>query len=179
MAHENRSEDPLTEFETGKSLVAYIVPTEKPPPTISTFRRILAEKLPDHMIPSAVVMLEAMPLTPTGKVDRLVLPDPDDSRPSLDSPFVVPRTRIEESLAGIWASVLSLEQVGIHDNFFDLGGHSLLASQVISRVRQMFATDLPLRALFEVPTVAGLANRLETLLSTPQEIGRASCRERV
>jgi acyl carrier protein len=121
------------------------------------------------MIPSAFVVLDAMPLTPTGKIDRLALPDPQNARPQLDIPFVSPRTPVETQLARIWAEVLGLDQVGAHDNFFDLGGYSLTAAQIVSRVIRDFQLELPLTALFQSPTVAemalvildGQANKLE------------------
>jgi acyl carrier protein len=113
------------------------------------------------MVPSAVVLLEALPLTPTAKVDRLALPAPSRVRPELLGHFEAPRTPIEEVLAGIWADVLGLKQVSIHDNFFELGGHSLLATQVISRLRASFQVELPLRRLFEAPTIAELAVAVE------------------
>ena len=102
-------------------------------------------------------------LTPNGKVDRKALPAPDQIRPELQESFVAPRTPIEEIIAEVWAEVLKLGKVGIHDNFFDLGGHSLLATQMISRVRDAFQMDMPLRTLFEMPTVAGLAERIEEI----------------
>ena len=112
------------------------------------------------MIPSAFVILDALPLTPNGKVDRKALPVPDQSRPELEESYQAPRTPIEEMLVGIWAEVLKLEKIGIHDNFFDLGGHSLLATQVISHIRAAFQVELPLRSLFEKPTVVGLAEAI-------------------
>ncbi|MFQ5853285.1 MAG: AMP-binding protein, partial [Candidatus Binatia bacterium] len=138
-------------------LVAYIVPTGRPAPTISALRRALAEKLPDYMIPSALVMLDVLPLTPTGKVDRRALPAPGRTRPELESTFVAPRTPVEETLVGIWAEVVGVDQVGIQDNFFDLGGHSLAATRVISRVIKTFKVELPIKSLFESPTVADMA----------------------
>jgi amino acid adenylation domain-containing protein len=140
-----------------KRLVAYIVPTAKPGPTISSLCRALSEKLPDYMIPSNFVFLDALPLTPNGKLDRMALPDPSQSRPELDTPFVPPMTPVEEKLAKIWAEVLSLDRVGIHDNFLELGGHSLAATQVISRVIERLNSKLPLRLLFDAPTVADMA----------------------
>jgi acyl carrier protein len=107
------------------------------------------------MVPSSFVFLEQMPLTPNGKIDRRALPQP--GAPVSDTAYVAPRTPNEEKLAAIWASILKLEQVGIHDNFFDLGGQSLLATQLISRVRDTFEIELPLRSIFESPTVAGLS----------------------
>lgn len=138
-------------------LMAYIVPAPQSAPTPSALRRALAERLPDAMIPSKYVVLEALPLTPTGKVDRRALPAPDTARPALDSPLVKPRTPIEAKLIAIWADVLGLDEVGIHDSFLELGGHSLLATKLIARVIDVFAVELPLRALFEAPTVAEIA----------------------
>ena len=113
------------------------------------------------MIPSTFVFLNGLPLTPNGKVDRSKLPPADDSRPSLDQGFVEPRSEIEELVAQVWREVLKLEKIGVHDNFFDLGGHSLLATRVLARLRNNFKIDLPLRKLFELPTVAGLAELID------------------
>jgi acyl carrier protein len=115
-------------------------------------RSFLKQKLPDYMVPSIFVFVDALPLTPNGKVDRKALPAPEQ-----ETLFVLPRTAAEETIRKIWAEVLQLEQVGIHDDFFTLGGHSLLAIQVMSRLRQAFHMELPLRSLFENPTVALLA----------------------
>jgi len=140
-----------------KRLVAYIVPTGQPAPTVNELRGFLKQKLPEYMIPSAFVMLDALPLTPTGKVDRRALPIPSSSRPKLDTLFVAPGNSVEEELAEIWAEVVGVDQVGIHDNFFDLGGHSLAATRVISRVINSFKVELPIEFLFESPTVAKMA----------------------
>ena len=109
------------------------------------------------MVPSRLVITGALPLTPNGKVDRNALPDPGKARPNLSSPYAAPTTAIEERLTSIWSEVLSMDPIGIDDNFFDLGGHSLAASRVISRVIQAFKLDLPLVALFDAPTVAEMA----------------------
>jgi acyl carrier protein len=109
------------------------------------------------MAPSAFVFLDALPLNPNGKIDRKALPPPDGSMPELEEAFIAPRTPVEKTVAEIWAEVLGVGRVGIHDNFFELGGHSLLATQVVSRIRAAFSVELPLRRLFETPTVAGLA----------------------
>jgi len=138
-------------------LVAYLVPTRRPAPTVSVLRRGLAATLPDYMIPSAFVVLDSLPLTPAGKVDRLGLPAPSRARPELDSPRVAPRTPVEATLCAIWGDVLGLDEVGIHDHFLELGGNSLLASQVVSRIIETLHLNLPLRALFEAPTVVGVA----------------------
>jgi acyl carrier protein len=115
------------------------------------------------MIPTAFVWLEAIPLTPSRKIDRRALPAPAQARPTLAEAYVNPRTPTEEVVVGIWASVLRIEHVGIHDNFFDLGGHSLLAMQVMSRLRDALQVEVPLRALFDAPTVAGLTLHIETV----------------
>jgi natural product biosynthesis luciferase-like monooxygenase protein/amino acid adenylation domain-containing protein/non-ribosomal peptide synthase protein (TIGR01720 family) len=143
-----------------KDLVAYVVP-EGTAPAAGEWRRFLKEKLPDYMIPSIFVNLDAMPLTPNGKIDRKALPAPDQSRRELGAEFVAPRTPTEQLLASIWCDVLRTEQVGVFDNFFELGGHSLLATQLVSRVREVFGVELPLRSLFESPTIAGLALSVE------------------
>jgi len=140
-----------------RRLVAYLVPARQLAPTVSELQRFLKEKLPDYMIPSAFVVLDALPLTPNGKVDRRALPAPSRARPKLDTPFVPPTTPVEEALRQIWAEVLSVDQVGIHDNFLDLGGHSLAATQVISRVIDIFRVELPVRTLLEASTIAGMA----------------------
>lgn len=131
-------------------------------------RSMATEKLPDYMVPTAIVVLDSLPLTENGKVDRRALPAPDQSRPQLEGDYVAPRTPVEEMLAEIWAEVLRIEKVGLKDDFFSLGGHSLLATQVVSRIRQVFQTELALRTIFEAPTVAGLAERIEAArLSEP------------
>jgi len=138
-----------------KRLVAYLVAASQNS-SVSELRGFLKAKLPEYMIPSAFVFLDALPLTPNGKIDRKSLPAPDGNRDELEQAYVAPRSPTEEILAGIWAEVLKLDPVGIHDNFFELGGHSLLATQVISRVREAFQMDLPLRSIFEKPTVEEL-----------------------
>jgi amino acid adenylation domain-containing protein len=140
-----------------KSLIAYIVAAQESP-SAGELRAFLKEKLPEYMIPANFVFLEAMPLTPSGKVNQRALPEPD--KPTAGTPFMAPRTPIEEGLAGIWAKVLKLDRVGVHDNFFELGGHSLLATRVMSHVRDAFQTELPLRDIFEAPTVAELAQTI-------------------
>ena len=140
-----------------KRLFAYFVPAAPGGPLAAALRRHLAAQLPEYMIPSGFIPLTAMPLTANGKVDRAALPAPDQSRPELEELFVAPRNPVEQRVAGLWAQVLGLEIVGVHDNFFNLGGHSLLATQVISRVGDHFAVELPLSTLFQYPTVAEFA----------------------
>jgi amino acid adenylation domain-containing protein len=149
-----------------KRLVAYVVAES----TADELRRFLKDKLPDQMVPAVFVLLDALPLLSNGKIDRRALPAPDRTRPELDRTFVAPRTPTEELLVGIWAQVLDLGRVGIHDNFFDLGGHSLLATQAVSRMRDAFQVDIPLRRLFEVPTVAGLAESIEAARQAGQNL---------
>ncbi|MCP4658511.1 MAG: amino acid adenylation domain-containing protein, partial [bacterium] len=135
-------------------LVAYVVPGALT--QVGELRELLRRSLPEYMVPSTFVLLEALPLLPNGKVDRAALPAPETRRPE-DGPFEAPRDPIEELLAEIWTAVLEIEQVGAKDNFFERGGHSLLATQVISRIREAFEVELPVQALFEAPTVAELA----------------------
>jgi amino acid adenylation domain-containing protein len=152
-----REEEPNQQY-----LVAYVVlcqETGEGTAQISTFVRT---RLPDYMVPTLIVELEALPLTPNGKLDRTALPNPDLMQTGQQS--ATPRTPVETVLANLWGQLLHQGQVGIHDSFFDLGGHSLLATQVISQVRDAFQVELPLRALFETPTVAQLSARIETLM---------------
>lgn len=128
---------------------------------VPQLRTYLQEKLPEYMVPGAFVMLSALPLTPNGKIDRKALPAPGLSRSALESAYVAPRTPIEEQLSKIWAEVLGVESVGVHDNFFNMGGHSLLVTQLVFRVRETFQVELPLRHLFEMPTLADLAKSIE------------------
>jgi len=161
-------------------LVAYVVPSEtlnaerrtmnEPEWSSSAFsvqrsalvgelRIYLKTRLPNYMLPAAFVLLDALPLTPSGKVNRRALPAPDRQRTSPVA-YVAPRTAIEEVIAGTWAELLNLERVSIHDNFFDLGGHSLKAVRVLARIREVFRIQLPLRCLFEATTVAALAEAI-------------------
>jgi acyl-coenzyme A synthetase/AMP-(fatty) acid ligase/acyl carrier protein len=137
-------------------LVAYLIPTRQAP-NVSDLRKALAQKLPDHMIPSSFVMMKRFPLLPFGKVDRRALPQPDGSRPNLGVSYVPPHTHTQPSLADLFAEVLGLDQVGIYDNFFELGGDSLMATQLAMRIQAEFQVDIPIAALFETPTAAGLA----------------------
>ncbi len=139
---------------SGTHLVGYVV-THDPKGGADGLREYLRERLPDYMVPAAVLVIEQMPLTANGKVDRRALPAPVGAQASDESDF--PRSPAEEILAGIWAEVLNLEQVGVFENFFELGGHSLLATQVILRVREVMNMDVPLKVMFERPTVAGFA----------------------
>jgi amino acid adenylation domain-containing protein len=147
---------PVEDRASGPRLVAYVVPRENLPLDVGELRRELARRLPAHMVPSAFVPLDALPLNPFGKVDRHALPPPGRMRPALAEAVVHPRTPLEHALARILGDVLGLEEIGIRDDFFDLGGDSLLAFQVISRISNALHVEVPLRAFFEAPTVAGL-----------------------
>ncbi len=142
-----------------RRLVAYIVPSQQAP-TNSDLRRFLKSKLPDYMVPS-IVILKALPLTPNGKVDRRALPLPEVVRTE-SAEVVVPRTSTESALTEIWTKLLGV-RVGVQDNFFELGGHSLLATQLVSRICNTFQVEVPLRRLFETPTIAELAHYIETV----------------
>jgi amino acid adenylation domain-containing protein/FkbH-like protein len=145
-----------------KRLVAYVVYQPGQTMTFSDLRRFLLEKLPDYMVPTACVLLEALPLTPSGKVNRLGLPAPDQGRPELAEQYLAPTSLMEERLAGIWREVLDLKQIGVQDNFFELGGHSLIIAQVISRVREALELELPSSSLFEAPTITALAEGIQS-----------------
>ncbi len=154
-----------------RRLVAYVVFREDgAPPTSGELRAFLADSLPDPMVPTAWARLAALPVTPTGKLDRRALArlHPDESW-SGDEGFVAPRNPVEELLAGIWREVLGADRIGVHDDFFQLGGHSLLATQVASRVRRAFGIDLPLRRVFELPTPAALAGAVAEALEGAAE----------
>ncbi|WP_163871123.1 non-ribosomal peptide synthetase, partial [Myxococcus eversor] len=145
-----------------KRLVGYLVPVSAAEmPEAERLRTLLLQRLPEYMVPTAFVSLETLPLTPSGKVARRMLPAPDVREQESEASFIAPRTPQEEKLAKVFSSVLHLPRVSVTDNFFALGGHSLLATQVISRLRSGFSVELPLRALFESPTVAALAARIE------------------
>jgi acyl carrier protein len=153
----------LASLGTAKQLVAYVVAAQGAAPSTNELRVFLKQKLPEYMIPSVFVLLDSLPLTPNGKVDRLALPAPDQKRPELANLFVSPQTVVEDILAKIWIEVLKLDKVGIHDSFFELGGHSLLATQVVSRVRQVFKMELPLRTVFDKRTVYEIAKAITKL----------------
>jgi amino acid adenylation domain-containing protein len=152
------------EPRTGKNLVGYLVPREHSVLSVSELRRCLREKLPEYMIPSSFVVLAALPLLPNGKLNRQELPSPDNTRLQSTVELVAPRTESEELIAQIWKEVLKIKKLGIHDNFFELGGHSLLAVQIIARLRDAFNREIPLRVLFEAPTVAALTEKLENIV---------------
>ncbi|NVJ19568.1 condensation domain-containing protein, partial [Myxococcus sp. AM010] len=144
----------------GKRLVAYVTAQEGALLDAGALRSHVKQRLPEYMVPSAYVVLEALPLTPNGKVDRKALPAPDAQGPKT-AHFEAPRTATEQKLASIFTEVLNVERVSVDEDFFELGGHSLLATQLVSRVRESFQVELPLRDVFESPTVEKLALRLD------------------
>lgn len=155
-----------------RTLTAYLVARGEVPP-VGELRAWLGEALPAYMIPGAFVVLEALPTTPNGKIDRKALPAPGTDRPALEEEYVAPETEVERILAGLWTDVLGVERIGIHDSFFELGGHSLAATRVLLRVRELFGVDVPVHRLFERPTVAGLALAIaDELLAQADEESR-------
>ncbi len=150
-----------------RRLVAYVVAQDEP---LEAIRESLRRRLPEPMVPSWIIPLAALPRTSSGKVDRRALPPPE--LPSQAEGFAAPRTPLEEELARLWAEVLGVERVGVHDDFFAIGGHSLLATRLLARMRDAFALEVPLQELFRTPTVAGVGHRIEeirTQLCTPTE----------
>uniref|UniRef100_UPI0029163120 phosphopantetheine-binding protein n=1 Tax=Bradyrhizobium sp. SZCCHNR1091 TaxID=3057366 RepID=UPI0029163120 len=152
----------IREDGAGKRLAAYVVADPEASTDISALRRQLQATLPDHMVPSAIVRLDRLPLSPNGKLDRNALPAPDRNREAGEQP---PRNPVETVLAGLFAEVLGLDRVGINDNFFELGGHSLLAMQLIGQVRATLGIELPVRVIFTGPTVADIALHVEEALA--------------
>jgi amino acid adenylation domain-containing protein len=138
-----------------RRLVGYVASRDEM--TAAELRAHARTRLPEYMVPAAVVVMERLPLTANGKIDRRALPAPEASRAAVQAEYAAPRGPVEEAIAGVWSEVLGVPRVGIEDNFFDLGGHSLLAAQVVSRLSERLGLDLPLRVLFETPTVPGVA----------------------
>ena len=163
-SHEDISETAVVARDNAEGdlrIVAYIVPEREQAPGIRELRSYLLKKLPEYMVPSAFVSIQHMPKTASGKLDRRALPAYEKSGLRLEEGYIAPRTQMEEIIAGIWCEVLGVEQVGVYENFFDIGGHSLLATQIMSRATSSFQVALPLRILFESPTVAALAERID------------------
>jgi acyl-coenzyme A synthetase/AMP-(fatty) acid ligase len=153
-----------------RGLAAYVVTQPETPAGISELRQHLRQRLPQYMQPAAFVMLDRVPLTANGKIDRRALPAPDRTRPEMDHAYEQPRTIVEEQLAEIWSEVLGLDHPGIHDNFFDLGGNSLLGTKMMARVRDRCQVELTLRNVFEAPTIAGLATLISARRKTPEAV---------
>jgi amino acid adenylation domain-containing protein len=154
-----------------KRLVAYVLLREQQEDAELTtqLRNYLKARLPEHMLPSAFVVLDEFPLTPSGKLDRRALPEPLETRPALGETYLTPRTPVEETLTSIWEGILQISGIGVNDNFFELGGHSLLGTQVISRIRKAFGIELPLRTIFEKPSISEMAESIEAALKSEHE----------
>ena len=145
-------------------LIAYFVAVPQSHPTLGELRDFLGARLPDFMVPATFVRLEKLPLTTNGKVDRMSLPAPEDTNTLRDSAYTAPRTDMEKTVAGILERVLGLEHVDVEENFFSLGGHSLLGAQLVARLRDTFGIEMPLRVIFEAPSVAELSSEIDRLL---------------
>jgi acyl-coenzyme A synthetase/AMP-(fatty) acid ligase/acyl carrier protein len=159
----------IREDESGdQRLVSYVVADEFNAPSVTDLRAFVRSKLPEYMLPAAFMLLDRLPLTANGKLDRNALPIPDGEWQSEET-FVEPRSDLEWQLVEIWSEVLKLERVGVHDNFFDLGGHSLMATQVVSQIRETMGIELPLSEMFSYLTVAKLANKIEIIRWTSEE----------
>jgi hypothetical protein len=144
-----------------RRLVGYVAGMDTSAPRLNALKDWLKERLPEHMVPSTLVLLDRLPLTPNGKVDRRALPAPEDRPGSAE--YSPPKTLTESTLASIWSEVLRCERIGTTDNFFELGGHSLMAARVVARVREVMSVELALRELFEAPTLEGLARCIDGL----------------
>ncbi|HZI03814.1 MAG TPA: amino acid adenylation domain-containing protein, partial [Archangium sp.] len=151
-----------------KRLVAYLVAHPSQTPTPAELRSFLKQSLPEYMVPSALMVLDKLPLNPNGKVDRKALPVPE--RVETSQQYVAPRNETEQLLAQLWSEVLKVPRIGVHDNFFELGGHSLLATQALSRIRTTFQVELPLRDLFQAPSIATLALKLDAAVRAGQGV---------
>jgi amino acid adenylation domain-containing protein len=143
---------------------------KQPDSLVYELRQFLQQKLPDYMVPSGYIVLDALPLTANGKVDRRALPAPESLLPQTQTPYVMPQTEAEQFIANLWQEVFQIDRVGIHDNFFELGGDSLRATQIISAIRAKCQVDLPLASLFKKPTVADLVEQIEKTAWTAQKL---------
>jgi acyl-coenzyme A synthetase/AMP-(fatty) acid ligase len=157
----------LEDGSGGARLTAYVVPYDGQILTASRLRASLQEKLPAYVIPASFVILDSLPLTASGKVDRRALPPPDRSRHQLDGPYAAPKNPIEKVLVNLWAEVLGVAEIGVHDDFIELGGDSLLGARIVARVNESFSPKNPLKILFETPTVAKLCAFLREQESSP------------
>ena len=169
---QTRLDVPQEESDSGKHLVGYIIPKPSKAPTMNQLSHFLRAYIPSYMVPNVFVLIDVLPLLSNGKVDRNALSVPSEVESSSDGIPVEPRTDLEDKLAEIWREILKVEQTGTHDNFFDLGGHSLLATRLISRVNRVFDIELPLRSIFETPTIDGLAVTIVKFQAEQTDIGK-------
>jgi len=147
-----------------KMLAAYMVMEGKEKIEDTDIRDFLAKRLPDYMIPTVFVTIDAIPLTPNGKLDRKALPEPILLKDRQIKSFTKPRTPLEKKIASIWKEVFGIDEIGVHENFFEIGGHSLLATQLIMKLRNVLGLDIPLRHLFDSPTIEGIAKSVENII---------------
>ncbi|WP_300239708.1 AMP-binding protein, partial [Pseudomonas sp.] len=160
--------------ENGQQLVAYIVPSEATPTVEAqaalrdSLKTALKAHVPDYMVPAYLLFLEALPLTPNGKLDRKALPKVDAQQ--MQQVYVAPQSELEQQVAAIWADVLKLDRVGMTDNFFELGGHSLLVAQVVTRVKQQFGVDMPIKSLFGAESLAAFIEKVQALRQTTSSL---------
>ncbi|WP_256717096.1 phosphopantetheine-binding protein, partial [Pseudomonas protegens] len=162
--------------ENGQQLVAYIVPSdaamavagEAQAALRESLKTALKEHVPDYMVPAYLLFLEALPLTPNGKLDRKALPKVDAQQ--MQQVYVAPQSELEQQVAAIWADVLKLDRVGMSDNFFELGGHSLLVAQVVTRVKQQFGVDMPIKSLFGAESLAAFVEKVQALRQTTSSL---------
>ncbi|MHC5209055.1 phosphopantetheine-binding protein, partial [Pseudomonas chlororaphis] len=158
----------------GQQLVAYIVPSETTEAVEAqaalreNIKATLKEHLPDYMVPTYLLFLDALPLTPNGKLDRKALPKVDAQQ--MQQVYVAPQSELEQQIAAIWADVLKLDRVGLSDNFFELGGHSLLVAQVVTRVKQQFGVDIPIRSLFGAESLSAFVEKVQALRETTSSL---------
>jgi acyl carrier protein len=151
----------VREDEPGdQRLVGYVVPAKNESLSTEELNRFLGERLPEYMIPTHFVFLGSLPLTPNGKIDRKVLPAPSNASIADNATFVAPRTETEKTLAAIWTNLMKVENIGVHDDFFELGMHSLTAVRAVTQIREAFGVEIPFVTLFESPTIASLAKIL-------------------
>jgi len=143
---------------------------QKPKSIVDELRHFVQQKLPNYMVPSAYMLLNELPLTPNGKVDRKALPTPESLSRQESAVYVIPRTQTERLIAAVWQEILQIEKIGIHDNFFELGGDSVLATRVISQVCKKFKIELPIKSIFEAPTVAGISEQIKNIRATTQKL---------
>ncbi len=171
--HPQVSQAVVTVYGTGaseKRLVAYVILQGQTDTTTLQLHDFLQQKLPEYMVPSAFVVLENLPLTSNGKVNRRALPTPEENRFILNQPFVPPSTPAEEVLAAMWTEILGINKIGIYDNFFQIGGHSLLAIQLVSRIRENFGLEITVRHLFQSPTIASIIDVMSDIIGGKEVI---------
>lgn len=161
----------LVETAKGESRLLLYAVTGSSSPSAGELKAHLRQRLPEYMVPQVVTFLDVLPLNASGKIDRAALPKPDGAGLSGEAFYVAPETELQEEIAALWREVLAVERVGLHDNFFDLGGHSLRATRLVARVRQVFGIELPVREVFQGPTVAEMEVTITGRLAAGEDEG--------